>query len=146
MKILLTYGNNPLSWIIRKLTKEDGSHIAVAWQGWVLHSNLKGVQWQREEDFEAHGKVIDHIELPDDPVKLLHFSAAYVDHGKYDFGGLLYCAIRLCLRGVGIRLPKKNLWSMTGMFMCTELVSSFVYGEEDSMATPRQLFDQISGK
>lgn len=94
--------------------------------------------------FREKATVIDEKPIPDDIGKLLSFSAAHVEHGRYDIGGLLYVGIKLALGCIGINLPKKNLWRSTGMFMCTELVSSYVYGEEDAMITPQKLFDKIS--
>lgn len=141
MSVLVTYGQNPLSWLIRKLTKEPASHIAIRWDDWVLHSNLKGVQWTPYSEFKA--TVLDEIPIPEELPRLLAFSARHVDHGRYDFGGLLYCGLRLSLRHIGIRLPKKNLWQMTGMFACTELVSEYQYGVEDANITPTKLGEKL---
>ncbi len=143
MSVLVTYGQNPMSWMIRKLTKEPASHVAIRWDNWVLHSNLKGVQWTPYAHFAP--TVLDEIPIPEDLSKLLDFSARHVDRGGYDFGGVLYCGLRLALRSIGIRLPKKNLWQMTGMFACTELVTSYQYSIEDADITPSKLGQKLRG-
>jgi hypothetical protein len=143
MSVLVTYGNNPLSAVIRHLTKEPASHVAIHWDGWVLHSNLNGVQWSKMCDFQAKAVILDEIPIPQDLAKLLDFSARHVEHGSYDFGGFLYCGIRLALRPIGIKLPKRNLWRMTGMYMCTELVSTYVFGAEDADITPTKLGEKL---
>jgi hypothetical protein len=145
MKVLLTSGHNPLAALIRRLTREDASHVALRWNSWVLHSNLKGVQWSTFEDFTEKAEIIDSTDIVEDLPRLLTFSAQHAEHGKYDYGGFIYIGLRLALRLVGIHLPKKNLWSMTGMFMCTEFVSKYEFDEEDDLITPRQLFDKIKG-
>ena len=53
-------------------------------------------------------------------------------HGHpYDFGALFY----LAARRVCPWLPKKNLWQCSGMFLCTEWVTRYLDGAEDSMKT-----------
>lgn len=145
MSVLITAGHNPFSAIIRRLTREPASHVAIRWNAWVLHSNLNGVQWQSLDSFKLNAEIINEIPIEEDLERLLKFSAAHVERGRYDIGGLLYCGLRLSLRSIGIRIPKKNLWQMTGMFMCTELVTAFVYGIEDAMITPTQLGQRLKG-
>lgn len=143
MNILLTKNNSLPSRIIRWLTKEDASHIAIESHGLVVHANFLGVVVSSKESFEDISTIVESSHIDTSPDKLLRFIGEYVGTGKYDFGGLLYCGLRIFLRLFGIRIPKKNLWQMTGMFMCTELVSLYVYDHEDSELTPRQLYDKI---
>lgn len=143
MSVLVTYGNNPLSAVIRRLTKEPASHIAIRWGQWVLHSNLNGVQWTPYDTFVKKAVVLDEIQIPQNLEKLLDFSARYVDRGRYDYGAFMYIGIRLGLRPLGVKLPKHNLWGMTGMQLCTEMLTNYVYGEEDAMITPTQLGAKI---
>lgn len=143
MSVLVTYGNNPFSAIIRRLTKEPASHIAIRWDDWVLHSNLSGVVWATYADFAKEAVILDEIPIPQNLEKLLGFSARHVGIGRYDYGGFVYAGLRLGLRPIGVKLPKKNLWSMTGMFMCMELVEAYVYGKEDANMTPSKLGHKI---
>lgn len=143
--VLVTAGHNPASALIKKLTGEPASHVALRWGPWVLHSNFGGVRWDRYSDFSAKATVLDEIPTSMSIERLLYISATYVEHGSYDYGGLLYCGTKLALSKVGIRLPKKNLWQMTGMHMCTELVTDALGGEEDSTITPWKLRNKLRG-
>ena len=143
MQVLLAAGGSPLSWLIRRLTKEDASHIALSWGGYVLHSNLFGVHWESLESFKKRDSIVEELAIGEDVTKLLLFSISLAGKAKYDFLGLLYCGLRLALRGIGIHLPKKNLWAITGMYLCTELVSLYTEGMADDLSSPRKLFDQL---
>ena len=59
----------------------------------------------------------------------------------YDVLGFLYLGLRLLFPWL---LPKKNLWQVTGMFMCTEFLTEFTHGQELSLITPDQLYYKLS--
>lgn len=144
MKILFVRGSSPLSWVICKLTKEDVSHCAVEIDEWVLHSNFYGVHWDSKIEFQDKCTVLHQLEVPNNYERVVDLSAHYSGHRNYDFGGLLYLGVRLLLRVIGIHLPKKNLWQMTGMFLCTEWVTEVLGDTEDSEITPFKLWEKLN--
>lgn len=144
MKILFVRGHSPVSWLICKLTKEDVSHCAIEVDGWVLHSNFYGVHWETLADFEQKCTLMHELAVPEDPYHVIEMAALYSGRAQYDFGGLFYMGLRIFLRNYGIHLPKKNLWQQTGMFLCTEWVSQFLGGEEDSEITPFKLWEKLN--
>lgn len=143
--VLITAGHNPAASLIKSLTGEPASHVALRWGPWVLHSNFGGVRWDRYSDFQSKADILDEIPTDMPLERLLHLSAEYVEHGGYDYGGLLYCGAKLVLGKIGIHLPKKNLWQMTGMHMCTEWVTDALHGQEDSTITPWKLRNKLRG-
>lgn len=105
-----------------------------------MHSNLLGVHIDPLAKFLKSSKVVFSIELPADPDKMIRLIKSE-RHKSYDFGGLLYCGLRLMFPA----LPKKNLWQTTGMYMCTEWVQEALGVEKiDSMITPYGLYLQLS--
>lgn len=139
MEILFTRSNSPLSRIIRHLTKEPVSHCAISINGWIIHSNLYGIHADPIEKFTS--EVIYRVPVEYNAEALISALAAY--QGKhYDFGALLY----LGLRSVCPVLPKKNLWQTTGMFLCTEWVTTVLDEKEDSMITPYQLYLKLKDR
>lgn len=143
MKFLWTKSNKPLSVLIRKVTGEPVSHVVIATNGFVVHSNLKGVHVEDELVFRANCEVVFELSLPEDASNesKLHTLLSQ-DEGKlYDFGALIFVGLAMFLRTMfKIPLPKSNLWQSTGMFMCTEWVSEFLDNKEDSMITPYGLY------
>lgn len=133
MKILFTTTNLPTSWIIRKLTGEPVSHCAVEFGNYVAHSSFSGTILEYSEDFRRRNKVLFELEMPE-------IDVIFREKKGYDFGGLLYLALRFLLKKINIRLPKKNLWETTGMYLCTEFITFLLHKEEDSMITPYQLY------
>ena len=144
--ILFTHGKNPLSWLICKLTKEPTSHCAIQYDGWVLHSNFYGVHWERRLEFEHKCEIVHAVAVEDDPKRLITLAAEFGGKAGYDFFGLAYLGLRFALRMIGLHLPKKNLWQMSGMFLCTEWVSLYANGEVDSEITPEKLYERLLTK
>lgn len=107
-----------------------------------MHSNLYGVHIDTEEYFRKQCEVVYSVEAAYDPYKMTNLIGSK-DHSSYDFGGLLYCGLRILFPS----LPKKNLWQTTGMYMCTEWVQEALGTEKiDSMITPYQLYLQLLQK
>jgi hypothetical protein len=144
MKILFTRGDNPLSSLICKLTKEDVSHCALQYGEWVLHANFYGVHWEAYAHFSKACEVVHTVEVADDLPRLVGLAAQYAGRARYDFMGLAYLGLRMALRLIGLHLPKKNLWQMSGMFLCTEWVSLYANLEADSEITPFKLYERLS--
>jgi len=134
MDILFTTTQSPLSKAIRGLTEEPVSHCALYQDGWVLHSDLLGVRVEPFSVFTKRNTILHVLQAPD-ARELLSLAEKYAGK-KYDYLGLLYLGARYIIRW----LPKANLWQTTGMFLCTELVTSAIHSEEDSMITPYKLY------
>jgi hypothetical protein len=142
VKVLFTCSNNPLSYLICKLTREPVSHCAIQVGDHVLHSTLQGLKLEHISTFTKHRKIVCSVKLRVD----LGEEAAHPRSGTYDYLGLLYLGLRYFARDyLGIRLPKYNLWQITGMYTCVELVSKELTGEEYSMMTPYQLYLYLGG-
>lgn len=139
MRILFTHGNNPVSWLICKVTGEPVSHCAIEEANCVIQSNFLGLGALSLEEFEKKSSILYSVEIPEDCTKLLRLFVTD-QKAKYDFGAMLYLGLR-CLFPW---LPKANLWQTTGMYMCTEWVTEYINDSEDSMITPYKLYLRLS--
>lgn len=147
MYILFTTSDKPMACLIRWATGDCCSHVALLVDGSIIHSNFKGVNTLPLLDFLEENRVIHSIEIEDNPVRLQELLDR--DTGKwYDIGALLFSGIMLfCRKALGLRKwPKQNLWQSSGMYMCTEFVTEYIDGKQDSMITPHQLFVRLSNK
>lgn len=142
MKIIFTKSNYIASKIIRNVTKEDVSHVAIQNAGFVIHSNFTGCRIDVIQDFLQHSDIVHSVEIPYNR-ELLHSALQLVgSHKSYDFGGMFY----LWLRAYLPFLPKKNLWQSSSMYLCTEFLTEVLYGKQDSMITPYQLYLKLKEK
>ena len=125
-----------MSLLIRKVTGEPCSHVAIRTDEHVIHSNLWGVRADEASDF--HSETVFSVDITEDYRRLLN---VFADNYKspYDFGALLYMAARSALPW----LPKKNLWQCSGMFLCTEWVTKYLDGVENSTITPYKLYQRM---
>lgn len=140
MDIIFTRNNTILSRLIRKVTGEPVSHCALDFAGWIIHSNLYGARVDLPQEFDKHNDIVYRVTVPFDLDKLVHTLVGSTG-SRYDFGALLYAGLRCVLPF----LPKQNLWQCTGMFLCTEFVTSILYNTEDSEITPYQLYQRLLG-
>lgn len=140
IQIHFTKSRSPLSWLIRKVTKEPVSHCAIQYKEWIIHSNLLGVRALPANKFSNQIQYSVPAE-----VSLNGLVEALVAHGRasYDFGAILFLFLRLIFPRF---VPKKNLWQSSGMFMCTEWVTQVLGGEADSMITCMKLYKKLSDK
>lgn len=142
MNILFTTSKYPTSWLIRKVTGDDCSHVAMEKGGIVIHSDFTGLRLEPLHIFKQRNIIIHSVSSPK-PVK---FSKIISDYwgAKYDFKGLLYLGIRYILPKN--LLAKGNLWQTSGMFLCTELVTDILEDREDSTITPHELYRRLIGE
>jgi hypothetical protein len=133
--ILFTRSSSPLSWLIRRITGEPVSHVALYCNGWIIHSTGRGVTVELPQTFERHSEVVYSVEVSLDWNRVLSALSRY-GHARYDFGGLLYLGMRYLIPF----LPRKNLWQTSGMFLCTEWVTEVLDGKPDSMISPYGLY------
>jgi hypothetical protein len=142
------------SWLIRKVTGEDCSHVAIYCPEYgVFESTFSGVRQVSLDQFLNEHDVCHTInyQVPS-PVRhnthmmMWRLSKLVGQKAGYDYGALVFLALRLAARKLWLPFPKKNLWQQTGMFLCVELVTKAVYGTEDSMLTPHQLYNKLQRK
>jgi hypothetical protein len=126
MRIVFTKGKNPISWAIRKLTKEPVSHVAFVFdEKLVIHMNMSGFHVDWLKDFLSKAQVIASIEKN---LTLTKEEAVYqqlikLDGSKYDFGAILYAAWRFFLhRAFKKPLPTENKWAAKSKLWCLELL------------------------
>lgn len=156
--ILFTTSQHTMSHLIRWATGEDCSHVAIGYRSisgdpWVFHSNWKGSHCDSLEDFEKENTIVHSVAVETTEDKLFQFIEKERSH-MYDLGALLFCGLVLLARRILCRIgftlahswPKVNLWQSTGMYMCTELVTRFVYNRVDSLITPYKLYMQLTNK
>lgn len=142
LEILFVKSNKIGSKIIRAVTSEPVSHCAIKFEDLVFHSTMiNGVHVDFYKDFIDTHEILFNIKIGSDLAKLSN-----IKHSRYDYFGILYLGLKLLLGKIGIKLPKKNLWQSTGMYMCTEFISEIVNDKEDSMITPYKLYKKLSEK
>jgi len=149
IEILGTTRDEFLSKMIRKVTKEPISHVAIRVGDMVIHSNRHGVHYQTYSFFEQDNIIIKRLKLKSSLEESLleeHIKERSWEYeGKqYDFTVLLYLGIRLALRNyLNIPLEKDNLWDVSNMYICTELVGDLTGFRENEMLTPDGLLKEM---
>jgi len=138
MLVLFTRNSSLLSRLITGITGEDVSHCALCIGDYVIHINLLGLQVQHVVDFSNQNIVIDAVPLRREILSTDRLLEGLVGNGRmgYDYLGLLYLGLRYLIPAL---IPKQNLWQVSGMFLCTELVTHLLEGREASLLTPGQL-------
>lgn len=144
LEVLFTTSDKSLAKLIRWATGEKSSHCALLWDNIVIHSNWKGVNVQFLNDFLKENRVIHRVEVQENHDKITNAIVSGVGT-LYDIGALLFCGIVLfCRKALGLKSwPKMNLWQSSGMYLCTEFVSEYLFGKADSLITPDQLYERI---
>ncbi len=135
MLVLFTTGKNPISWLIRKVTGDDCSHCVLQIGDIVLHSDFLGVRVEPISFFSRRVKILHSVEVPSVGIPLEKILAKHTGRW-YDIPGFIYLGLRLLFPF----LPKNNLWQTTGMYLCTELVTSVLDEKEHSTITPHKLY------
>lgn len=143
MQILFTTSDKPLARLICWATGEDVSHCAIQWDNLVIHSNWKGVNIIFLEEFLVENTIIHSVPIEEDYTKITNCIVNSIG-SLYDMGALLFDAIVLFSRkALNLDWPKINLWQSSGMYLCTEFVTEYLYGKQDSLVTPGQLYERI---
>lgn len=135
MQILFTTSDSLLSKLIRRQAGEPVSHCAIEFGGWVIHSNLRGVNVEPLSAFASRNEIVYTADIPFDLDKFMATLGKCWGAG-YDLGGLLYLGVR----SIFPWLPNRNLWQCNGMFLCVEFITEVLYGREESTLTPYQLY------
>ena len=128
------------------MTHEPVSHCAIHVGEFVVHSTILGPEIRTYDSFCKKNTVVLSVDctIKDEAVVDL---ITKLDSKSYDYAALLYLGVRYAGRHwLKLPLPKANLWNVTGMYLCTELVTTLVYGKEYSMLTPYQLYLKLIGR
>jgi hypothetical protein len=137
--VLFTRNNLIESKLIRAVTGEEVSHCAILLNNTgVIHATSTGSAVIPFSEFKKVHTLVHFVAIPKD-------AAIRVDFAKdksYDWGAFLYLGLHFILRKVGIRLPKKDLWQTSGMYLCTELVSKALLAKETEL-TPMGLYHKL---
>ena len=138
MNILFTRGNSILSRAIRSATGEDCSHVLIEFEpGLVIHSNLLGIHINTLEHLRNGGlEVVHTVEVP--PVEGMTEVLTKYEGKSYDLLALLWLGIQAL-----IPFRKNNQWANKSKFTCTEFVTEVLFGEQDSVITPFQLYVKL---
>lgn len=146
MNILFTKNNSFVSKNIRAVTGEPVSHVALDFGLFVVHSNFLGLHLEWAKNFRKKSDVVyslrgvDSLEETDQIGRLNTLLEQY-EFSMYDVGAMFFIGVCVFLRNkFNIPLPKSNLWQISGMFICTEWVTKFIDGTEESMMTPFKLY------
>lgn len=119
--------------------------MAIELEDYVIHSTLTGTAIITKKHFLDSHTIV--AKLPMDKCRLRSILAMLEEDSTYDFPGLLYLGLRYLLKRVfGWSIPKVNLWSLSGIYTCTEFVTKVISSSEDSMVTPYQLYLKLGGK
>jgi hypothetical protein len=129
-----------MSGVIVAVTKEPVSHCALlVCDTLVIHSTVGGVQIDHISRFLEHSVIIYEVPIAISDKEALAVLDKYAQY-RYDIPAMLWIGMSLMARRVlpGL-VSKRNLMEVSGMFICTELLTAAL-GEVDSMITPFQLY------
>lgn len=138
---LFTISATPGSWLIRRLTGEPVSHVAMRFDALVVQSGIGGVQVESYARFAAKHTIIYRCPVEGDIQK----TAPYLGKG-YDYGALFYLGLCYLAKSLHIPYSKANLWNSSNLYICTEFVTSDILNKDDATITPYQLYLKLGGK
>jgi hypothetical protein len=140
INILFTKSDLIGSDIIRLVTGEPVSHVALEEDGWVVHMRSSGLVVEPLEIFTRYNEIVHSIRGLELGMSWEDIAVKYWDT-RYDHGALVGLGLRLMFPYI---VPKKNILNVSGMFLCTELVTAVLGGEPDPMITPHKLYVRLS--
>lgn len=146
MEILFTRRPSmPVSKLIMEVTGESVSHAAIRNGNFIYQSSFTGVEQVKATDFLADYTVVYSLKPFSESLNEAALVERLVERmvelrgTLYDFPGLLYLALRYSLSSL-FDIPKKNLWQISGMYICTEFVEDIIDIKSDPMITPYKLY------
>ena len=147
MKILFTKSDKCGSRIIRWGLDEPVSHVALEDRGIVLHSSWSGVDLDSKATFLRNREIVYTIDCPRLNRRTVLKMADQYEGKPYDFSALLFFVGAALWRKLWKRpLPEVNKWNRPGTFLCTELATMLISGEERASITPYGLYKKLSEK
>lgn len=142
MYLLFTTSDLPVSRWIRSITGESVSHCAIQYGDCIMESSFLGVRLRSISDFLRHNRILYCLQIPDNPSRFVDVFEKYQGAG-YDFGALLFLFLRYKFPRF---ISKRNLWQCTGMLMCTEFITTYLFDAEDSLITPYKLYLRLAAE
>ncbi len=143
IQVVFTTSDTFVGRAIKYLTGEEMTHVGLYQNKKFLHSSLAGVEIATRKEFTAVREIVGTVDVKTD--KSLEEIAAKFGSRGYDYKALVWLGARYFLKKFcGIDIPKVNLWNITGMYTCTELVTEILDGEADSLITPYQLYERLN--
>ena len=127
MKIIFTRSSLILSRIIRFLSGEPVSHMAIVFDDKLLfQSNLLGVKLSWFATFKRHSEIVYTLDYDLgllDQEQIYQSIITNFDGKDYDYGAFLYFMWRgILLKLFKTPLPKRNAWGSPDRYLCDELV------------------------
>lgn len=149
MRIVFTRSNKIGSRIIRAVTGESVSHVAVLMpDNSVAHMAFTGLTQQSATSFIREHEIVAHVEVATDPtIAVARLVAFRQQHSRlYDYTALLYLGVMLLyhrLTGVPHHPIYRNRWQKKSMDLCTEFACWMLGREVNSVITPGQLLKEL---
>lgn len=147
MHILFTRSNKWGSRLIRWVTGEDISHVALRLdEDVIVHARFDGVDIDGPEFFAYNNQVVRmyrYVGFAD--TKLITIRALLLEGARYDQLAFFSLGIRLLIKHTfGWAIPSLARKAEKGKYICTEFVDTII-GERESngQLTPGQLEQQI---
>lgn len=127
MRVLFTRSNLLGSKIIRSLTGEDISHVALEMDGIVIHARFDGVEIEGLPHFLEHNEIVRAYSVVGDNRKRF-WEAMLLEGSKYDYKAFFSIGLRLILRkSLGIVIPSLSDWAIRRQYICTEFVDTILH-------------------
>jgi len=160
MKLIFTKSKLPLSLLIRAITGDDCSHMALVFEsragGIMFESNFLGTHPKFFRNASKHFTIVHSLDIPvsvDQEDKAWDEMVDRFDGKNYDFGAIFYLGWRIILKRVfGSHLPKVNLWQTKDAYFCDELyqileiVGFLSLDAEAGMKTPHMVWEELRTK
>jgi hypothetical protein len=150
MYIHFTRSNKIGSRVIRSLTGEDISHVALeTGEGVVVHSTFSNIHIDTVEHFRHNNEIVRSYQyVGPGSSALWEKRALSLEGGHYDYLAFFGTGFRLLmLKTVGWAVPALAHWATKGTYMCTEFVDTIIGDRESNgQITPGQLEMQLRSK
>ena len=151
IQVIFTRSSSFLSKIIRFLSKEPVSHVAIVFDNKIVfHSNLYGTHPDWYSTFIRDNEIIFILDYKYtlEQEEEIYLKIRQYDSRWYDFGGLFYFLWRgILYRLFNVPIPKDNLFGKKDQFLCTELAKIIDPTLENlDMITPYRVYIQLKEK
>lgn len=162
LAIISTKNHSPLSWMIRKMSGSNSSHLAIVFDDkFIIQSNLLGFGMDYYPTFIKKQTVVKRVDISSELGGEDHIWSDLMDiygTSDYDLKALFYDGWRFLLhKTLKIRLPSKNKYNSPNKYLCTEVIGvldtylkthyGFSLGlgsiNDLSAVTPMQVIDAI---
>lgn len=147
MQVHFVRSNKPGSKLIRALTGESVSHVALELDslGVVVHATMGGVDLDSVEHFRAACEIVITLRYTGTADTRLWETRALMAEGSgYDLLLLLRLGMKFLLKkSFGLVWPFLDTWASKNKYICTEFVESVIGFSAPMEMTPGQLGDKL---